>query len=202
MKRYFNAWVGTYQVVFGLLTIPLVFVPILCGRKDGPISPSEFPLYVAHGMQCFLGTSPEPEAGGVASHCRNAPPVFAFHLLLSVIFNMFLMLTLKYGSATLAMVASAVQVAFSVFAFQISFIAGKATRTVRPLDIVALVVLVMGLFVYQYRPEIRDRPSLTATRAVARMVHATPRGAADDFITGQQFVEAETNGLDGAKKQV
>ena len=64
-----------------------------------------------------------------------------------------LLLTFKHVTSTLAVVASALRVALSAFAFSIPWLAGPALQPINADDIVALFILLLGLAIYQWWPE-------------------------------------------------
>ena len=137
-----------------MVTVPFVFVPILCGRDQGPIAPSELGHYLGDGSTCFFGIN---VAG--SSNCGEIPYVFIVFLAFNVLFNILLLMVFKHGSSTLAVVASALRVALSAFGFNIPFLAGAAFQKVDVYQIVSLFVLVLGLVFYQWNKEAVANPS-------------------------------------------
>lgn len=156
MCRYFNAWVGTYQIVLGVLTAPLVFLPIVNGRAQGPVVLSEFPTYLHQASQCFVGINPDlpnPKPGD--GLCGPTLYVFFSFIAVNVTFNLIMMVAFKETTSTAAIVASAARVALSAFGFTIAFLAGPAQKGVTIYDFMALVVLLLGLIMYQWSPEVQ-----------------------------------------------
>jgi hypothetical protein len=145
---YFNAMVNLYQLGFGLLTVPMLFSPALMGASSS-VAPAEFPTYVSDALLCVLG-----RGTSAGQDCGGTPSIMFFYILFNVTFNLCLLLVFRAGSATLAVVASALRVALSALGFQWRFLAGEAYAPLTRYDGAALALLLSGLACYRAQDEV------------------------------------------------
>jgi len=147
---YFNAWVAFFQLIIGAITIPMVFNEVLAGGQ--PISPRELPEYLYSATRCFFGFNSKPN-----DVCDETALTFVFYIVFNMTYNIALLIVFKYGSATLAVVASALRVALSAFGFQVQYIAGPAWRSLNIPDYISVVILIIALVVYKIKNESRSK---------------------------------------------
>uniref|UniRef100_A0A7S3G041 Uncharacterized protein n=1 Tax=Palpitomonas bilix TaxID=652834 RepID=A0A7S3G041_9EUKA len=150
---YVNSWVALFQLLFGILLAPTVFVPILSGASAADtLKPAEFGQYLKESILCFAGISSKP---GDICGCKDGPVYLVFIVFIgfNITFNIAYLLVFKYGSATLAVVAGAVRLALSDFGFSIPFVAGEAYALLQATDVIALVFLLLGVVWYRVLPE-------------------------------------------------
>eukprot|EP00128_Syssomonas_multiformis_P005614 Colp12_sorted_trinity150504_noHs@32929 len=183
---YFNAWIATFQIFIGILTVPLVFSELLSGGE--PIAPAELGTYLQHASKCFFGTGSLP--GDEA--CNETPIVFVIFLVFNIAYNILMLMVFKLGSATLAVVASALRVALSDVGFQWKFLSGPAYKDLTWYDGVALVILIGGLFAYRLRPERSSKaPAVTTTTegavATPHLPRSIPSFSGYAAATGNEF---------------
>eukprot|EP00003_Mantamonas_plastica_P030638 TRINITY_DN7696_c0_g1_i1.p1 TRINITY_DN7696_c0_g1~~TRINITY_DN7696_c0_g1_i1.p1 ORF type:complete len:341 (-),score=108.64 TRINITY_DN7696_c0_g1_i1:665-1687(-) len=143
---YFNAWVALFQLIFGFATFPTVFSDLLSG--GAPIKPSEMGVYLENATKCFFGVNSLP-----GDDCEGTFVIFLFFIAFNMTFNISMLLVFKHGSATLAVVASALRVALSEIEFTICFIAGPVCHALSMYDVISLFVLLAGIVCYKLRPE-------------------------------------------------
>lgn len=146
---YFNAWVALFQLLFGAAACWTVFIPMPAPAESIP--PSSFPSYIEDASLCFLGIDSDarPQA-----HCSYTWMVFAVYIAFNITFNVTMLYVFQQGSAALAVLASALRLALSSLGFHIPFLAGEATeKKFHVVDVIALIILIVGLVVYKIRPE-------------------------------------------------
>lgn len=148
-----NAWISVYQVLWGLLTIPTVFIPWPAppGVDTGRILPSELFTYLGNGWSCFAYG--ENIAPGSPDVCTGVLEIFLLYLFFNLVFNQLMLVVFKNGSSVLAVVASAVRLPLVNVLLMSSFIAGPAQDSITIYAWIALVILIGGLIVYRLKPE-------------------------------------------------
>eukprot|EP00127_Corallochytrium_limacisporum_P003974 Clim_evm23s156 gene=Clim_evmTU23s156 len=165
----FNAWIAVFQLLVGFLTSPLIFIKAFAGGVV--VTPSTFFTYMWNATKCFGGINPTP----LDTHCSETPYVFACFVIFNFTYNIVILYVFKHGSATLAVIASALRVALSDFLFEWAFLAGPATHQLSTADYVSLAVLLVGLIMYRWYPE--DMAVET-------------RKDVDDILAGRQAVQS------------
>lgn len=145
---YLNAWVALFQV-----GVSLIFA-VPCAPVQG-IAISEIPENFVDGAQCYLlGKNSIQNCPSDSDTCTNDDCGPAFRLVttymgFNILYNIFIVLILKFGSAALMFIASAVIIPIANICFTFEFIMGKYATTLRTTDIVGLVVILGGLIIYR-----------------------------------------------------
>jgi hypothetical protein len=109
------------------------------------ISISDIPQNFVDGGKCWmLGENSQPD-----DDCAKSLQYVSTYMLFNVAYNILLVLILKFGSATLMFVASAVVIPLANICFTFKFIMGDYATPLRVTDIVGLVVILLGLGLYR-----------------------------------------------------
>ena len=144
---YLNGWVAVYQA---LLAIPLCFPSAaLINLPNDQIIPN---LYA--GMLCNFGYNTVLEATPNLSvdHCEEGPFYVWVYIAFNLVYNVLIIVILKYGSANILWLSSTVIVPLSNLAFSLPFMPNHQPCT--PIDLVGLVVIMTGLIIYRFLPAI------------------------------------------------
>eukprot|EP01129_Flabellula_baltica_P002059 TRINITY_DN11919_c0_g1_i1.p1 TRINITY_DN11919_c0_g1~~TRINITY_DN11919_c0_g1_i1.p1 ORF type:complete len:385 (-),score=64.50 TRINITY_DN11919_c0_g1_i1:13-1125(-) len=143
---YLNAWVATFQLLLGALTFWMVFINVFSDNAN--IVPSTLGAYLFDATSCFMGFNTRPN-----DLCNEAPVVFMIYMVFNMTYNITLLYVFQKGSATLAVVASALRVALSAFGFQIRAIAGPAFQDLTVWSVISVIILTGAIVVYRIKPE-------------------------------------------------
>ncbi|ETW03085.1 hypothetical protein H310_05512 [Aphanomyces invadans] len=149
---YANAWISTYQILWGALTIWTIQLPAF---SDPPVSWQDFPNYISQAHNCFIGNP--ATFNGKELPCNNGVFVtFMWYILFNCVYNQIMLYVFKEGSSVLFVVSSAVCLPLTDILYMVPFIAGpKASQTFTIYDGFALFVLIMGMLVYHSEKEER-----------------------------------------------
>lgn len=151
---YLNGWVAVYQ-----LLITLVFA-VPCGYANSPpISPLELPTNLWNGAQCYIGIlvyrhvdpHTQPNQGWCASTPDSplgSPISVNIYMLFNILYNVFIILILKYGGSNVLWLAMTLMVPLGNAAFALPFVPGHKAMT--PFDGAGLVVIMAGLIIYRF----------------------------------------------------
>jgi hypothetical protein len=166
-----NAWVATFQTIIGFALLPLTSLP---GFSDVPIQ--EIPQQFWFGAKCFVGINSLDgdlcaerlvwvhvciifEGGSLKQRTNDSLQTLVY-LTINIFYNIFLLMVIKYGSAALLYVASAVVLPATNICSTQGWIMNELyprnkdyTTVLTPFDIVGLVVIILGLGVYRVFPE-------------------------------------------------
>ncbi|CAK4667313.1 hypothetical protein AeMF1_017787 [Aphanomyces euteiches] len=157
---YANAWISTYQILWGILTMWTIQVPAF---SDPPVTWTEFPNYVVQAHNCFLGHG--VQFNGEYIPCNNGVfETFMWYIFFNCVYNQIMLYIFKEGSSVMFVVSSAVCLPLTDVLYMVPFIAGpKASQTFTIYDGFALFVLIVGMVVYYSEKEERvekDQKSL------------------------------------------
>ncbi|KAH9113386.1 hypothetical protein LEN26_011531 [Aphanomyces euteiches] len=143
---YLNGWIAVFQF---LLSIPLAVPAAMIGSP--PVSPKDLPKNLYDGMRCYLGHNtildgPHPD------DCEKATLFVTIYLFFNVGYNLLIILMLKFGSANILWLAMTIMVPLGNVAFTFPFM--PEHQPLKTTDVVGLVVIMTGLFVYRFLQDI------------------------------------------------
>eukprot|EP00762_Andalucia_godoyi_P004066 ANDGO_06385.mRNA.1 Crt homolog 1 len=170
---YLNAWVAVFQVLVQLL------FAVPCAPVQG-IAISQIPENFANGAKCyFTGQNSIKSCDGegsdcVVDDCPKAGPFVTIYMVFNIAYNILLVMILKFGSATLMFVASAVVIPLANICFTFKFIMGEHATQLRITDIAGLIVILIGLGLYR---SVRGGDDEGGDKGTAVMPGLGPAGA-------------------------
>jgi len=140
---YMNGWVAVYQCIISLaLAVPSAYA--------SNITPGQLPQNMVDGAKCYVGISSVSEAHGKIheDHCTMAPLYVNLYIGFNVLYNIFIIMILKYGSSNILWLAMTIMVPLGNFAFAMPFV--PEHKALKPTDIVGLIVIMTGLVIYRF----------------------------------------------------
>lgn len=146
---YMNGWIAVYQSITSVaLAIPSAYA--------SGLTISELPKNLLDGAKCYVGTDSILHATSSvpADQCHSAPLFVTSYLLFNVVYNVLIIMILKYGSSNILWLAMTLMVPFGNLAFALHFVPGHQPLTVW--NDVGLVLIMGGLIVYRFFPQFRS----------------------------------------------
>ncbi|CAM9824553.1 unnamed protein product [Ascophyllum nodosum] len=148
---FLNGWVAIFQFLSGLLfAVPSAYAMGL------PVS--ELPRNSYEGFLCFLGhgsdvgeTMANMMSGPgitIADHCEMAPVYVSLYLFFNVVYNVVLIVILKYGSSNVLFMASTVMVPIGNVAFSLKVVPHH--QDLKLSDTLGLAFILTGLLIYRF----------------------------------------------------
>lgn len=99
-------------------------------------------------MRCLAGYDTLPH-----DSCAEAwLPIFLF-VLFDILFNIFLLLVVKYGSAALMFACNTISLPLGDIMFTMPWMVGAAAMPLNKFDMIGLAVIIVGLIVYRVKAE-------------------------------------------------
>ncbi|CAI5742314.1 unnamed protein product [Hyaloperonospora brassicae] len=145
---YLNGWIAVFQFLF---SIPLTFPAAMVG--DHPVTPRELPENLKDGLMCYLGQNTVTH-GAHEDDCEKATLYVTAYLLFNVVYNLLIILILKFGSANILWLAMTIMVPLGNVAFTFPFM--PEHQPLHAKDIASLVLIMLGLFIYRFLAELLD----------------------------------------------
>ena len=147
---YLNGMISFFQLIFSLfLCWPAGYA------GDPPVHAGQLPQNIVDGGKCLFGMDTidcevdEDDGECYEDNCYLRGPVFVFcYLVFNQLYNLLIILILKYGSANVLWLAMTVMVPLGNVAFTLPFVPENAP--LRVTDIIGLVVIVSGLGIYRF----------------------------------------------------
>jgi uncharacterized membrane protein len=143
---YLNGWVATFQAI---IAIPLLFPSASAiNLPYDQIIPNMY-----GGLRCWFGINTVTEATATleVDDCTMAPLYVNLYLFFNVIYNVLIILILKYGSANILWLSSTVIVPLSNVAFSLPFI--PRHKPIGATDLAGLLFIMSGLIIYRFLPQ-------------------------------------------------
>jgi len=140
-----NSHGSLFQLIFQPLFIPLC---IVLGVTNG-ISLDQ---YIADGMRCFVGITPE---GLAPNTCQYSLITYLIYIVINLTFNILLLLLVKKATSLLSFMALKAILPISVVLFLIPWpIIGPST--ISWAEITSLIVILIGLALYRATTYLKD----------------------------------------------
>lgn len=149
---YLNGWIAVFQFLFSLI----LCVPSSLA-SDPPVPIPNLPQNLWDGLKCYTGVNSNTCTDGsdscVKDNCFPAAPEFVtIYLFFNQLYNLLIILILKYGSANLLFMALTLMVPLGNVAFTLPFVPGNAP--LRITDILGLVIICLGLATYRFASDL------------------------------------------------
>jgi hypothetical protein len=137
---YLNGWVAVYQFI---ASFPL----LIPSAPASNIGVEQVPQNLLDGASCLAGVNTLP-----SDDCAMSPIFVSVYLFFNVIYNVLIILILKYGSSNVLWLSMTVMVPLGNVSFTLPFMPNRTT--LQPEDIVALIVIMLGLITYRFYDKI------------------------------------------------
>jgi hypothetical protein len=152
---YLNGWIAVFQFFFSLvLCVPSSLV------SEPPVPVKDLPANMYAGLKCYVGINTQTCSPGEKDchkdDCNPTAPMFVtLYLFFNQLYNLLIILILKYGSANLLFMALTLMVPLGNIAFTLPGIPQRQTLQVT--DIVGLVIICLGLGCYRFASDIYNK---------------------------------------------
>eukprot|EP01114_Cavostelium_apophysatum_P022796 TRINITY_DN8370_c0_g1_i1.p1 TRINITY_DN8370_c0_g1~~TRINITY_DN8370_c0_g1_i1.p1 ORF type:complete len:414 (-),score=82.02 TRINITY_DN8370_c0_g1_i1:68-1225(-) len=136
---YLNGWVAVFQFLVSLpLAIPAAYASNLTLKT--------LPKNIVDGALCYVGIN-SITTGDQPDHCEMAPVYVNVYLVFNVIYNILIIMILKYGSSNILWLALTLMVPLGYTAFSLHFVPGH--QPLRYTSLIGLVIILGGLVMYR-----------------------------------------------------
>lgn len=152
---YLNGWIAVFQFLMSLiLCIPASLA------TDPPVSVSDLPLNMWQGLKCYAGynsiTCGTDDANCTPDDCHFTGPMFVtVYLIFNQMYNLLIILILKYGSANLLYMVLTLMVPLGNAAFTLPFV--PSHTSLKFTDILGLVIICSGLGCFRFGRDLYTR---------------------------------------------
>lgn len=155
---YLNGWIAVFQFGFSLmLCIPASLT------STPPVPIPDLPSSLWGGMKCYAGINTitcgegESESECVPDDCSRAPLFVNLYLLFNQVYNLLIILIIKYGSANLLFLALTINVPLGNCVFTLNFVPDH--KPLQVTTIIGLVLICLGLVCYRFADTIFQKIS-------------------------------------------
>ena len=159
---WMNSWISLWQFVIGIITIPLLFIPI----KYTYIAPETLGSYIKNGLNCqFAGINYYSN-----DNCSLSFLWLIIYQFISAIANILMFIILRHGSSLIFLVLSTLKTPITGFlgyilmSYNLIYTTDAQKVQIHPTDYVSLILIIAGSVVYNLKPEYNKKRSDLETR--------------------------------------
>jgi len=186
---YLQFWDVFYQSVIGTLLFPInmalpppqqvVFNQIASNLKDGGMCLIGDNLITPENSDCAGPTPYQP-----CDECTNAWLLLIIYMAINVAYNVFILLVIKYGSATILSIAQTIRLPLTNICFSFEFIMGNQKTALKGEIVYGLLVILAGLVCYRVGAQLKRKPEGADGETESRRIipHIGPAGAGGDYL--------------------
>jgi len=148
---YLQFWDVAYQSMIGTLLFPANTVL----PPPATIYWSDIPTSMKNGAICLSGTNviKPPHCGLDPTHpcdaCYHAWLILGIYMTINVIYNVFILLVIKHGSATILSIAQTIRLPLTSIAFSQKWIMGNQTENFSVFSMYGLFIILTGLSAFR-----------------------------------------------------
>jgi hypothetical protein len=151
---YATWWSGNFQILWGILCIPQMWLKLPSQADDTYAPVSETFTYIGYTLSCLLGRVPREGDESCAS--EGLPPIFWFavYLMFNLSFNICILWLTKFLSAMWANIATTLCLDLTNIFSQSSLLMGKGAQMMSLSDWIATVLASVALWTYNLEKEV------------------------------------------------
>jgi len=152
---YLQFWDVFWQSMIGTMLFPINTVL----PPPAKVEFSQIPANMKNGTLCLIGhdlITPLDSACGplnpkhlACDDCHNAWLILGIYMAINVAYNVFILLVIKYGSATILSIAQTIRLPLTNICFSFHFIMGKDAQPFSGFSLYGLLVILSGLVAYR-----------------------------------------------------
>jgi hypothetical protein len=195
---YLNGWVAVFQFLF---SIPLLWPSALA--ENLPMNQIWNNLY--DGMLCLGGvnsviansTQSNDSFNTTPDNCALSPAYVSAYVLFNIVYNILIILILKYGSSNILWLSMTTTVPMANFAFSLDFVPNHTPITLN--NVISLLLIMIGLVVYRLWNSIshwfccqKSEPLLDADFSDGLTEYAEGHGASQDMSSTPESAKSFT----------
>jgi len=184
---YLQFWDVFWQSLIGTLLFPINFVL----PQGARIAPTEIFTDMKNGALCTIGHDVyvPPDCSPVTLNatyacddCTNAWVLLIIYMAINMLYNVFILLVIKHGSATILAIAQTIRLPLASAAFSFKWIMGKDATPFSPYSGAGLAIILVGLIAYRAGSLMKKPTPGDEARAPSRILPRVGPGGAEIYV--------------------
>ena len=147
---WMNAWISVWQVIFGILTIPIIFAPLPSGED---LQLNQVSEYFYNATLCQFSNDDNKNGDS----CQNAIYILMMYQLISTLTNILMFYIIKEESSAVYLVINTVKMPVTAWLGSYQVLVGNQAEKVNVADFFSFVMIIVGIIVYNYHEEKDER---------------------------------------------
>jgi hypothetical protein len=148
---WMNAWITVWQVVFGMLTTPVVFASPPVGEG---ISGSDFGNYFKNATICQFAS----QSSQTSDRCDYSFLYFISYQLVSTLCNIIMFIIIRDESSVVYQIINTLKMPITAWLGASPYLVGDQAQAISPADIFSFIGISLGVIIYNRKPEIQRSP--------------------------------------------
>ncbi len=160
---WMNAWISIWQIVFGIITFPVILAPLPSGDN---VTPSEIGHYLVNATRC--------QFGGVNSqdtdNCQGVFWIFIWYQAVSTLCNILMFLIIREESSVVYQVINTLKMPITAWLGSYPSLVGDQAQNLNPADTFSFVMISVGVIVYNWNQEVTKQKRSSSDELTTRLV--------------------------------
>jgi len=177
---YLQFWDVFYQSVIGTFLFPAnTLLP-----PPANIAWSDIPSAMKNGAICLSGTNVITSNCGTSDHpcdaCDRAWLILLIYMCINVVYNIFILLVIKHGSATILSIAQTIRLPLTSIAFSMQWIMGNQVEPFSKFSLYGLFIILTGLSAFR-AGSLMKRPADGEGQEIVKIIPRLGPGGTEIF---------------------
>jgi len=146
---WLNAWISLWQFLFGLLTFPILFIP-LPEPAGNHIKFNQLGSYFVNATKCqFAGINSNDD-----DDCNISLLYLFIYQIINTIINILMFLIIREGSSVNFIIVNALKSPITAWIGSYDKIVGSHAQKITAADFFSFIIIFLGSIIYNDKPEI------------------------------------------------
>lgn len=144
---WLNTWISVWQILFGILTFPMLFAPLPSGED---LKIEDLGNYFDRASKCqFLG-----ENSNLEDNCNYSLLYLFVYQVISTLTNVLMFNIIRDESSVVFIIINMVKMPVTAFLGSFHELVGDSAENINIYDVFSFIMIGTGIMVYNYRDEI------------------------------------------------
>ena len=161
-----TTWVSLFQITTGMF-----FLPTQSLKALGGIPWSEMGSQFVDGTYCTMGINARP-----GDDCEGAGLILLGYVVINFLYNIFSLLVVKHGSASLSVIAAAVALPLTNMSFSAKWLMGRDYEPFDYVNLLSTLVVLSGFILYSRSDAASDEDPDLWTPRTRKIETSKPKG--------------------------
>lgn len=144
---WMNAWISVWQIMFGILTFPVILAPLPSGDN---VHPSTMGEYLVNATVCQFGSVNAQET----DQCDNALLIFVLYQVVSTLCNILMFMIIRMESSVVYIIINTLKMPITAWLGSYVVLVGDQAQSLNIADLFSFIAIAIGVIIYNWEPEI------------------------------------------------
>jgi hypothetical protein len=147
---WMNGWISVWQIIFGLLTFPVILAPLPSGDN---VHPDTMGDYLVNATICqFQSKSPQ-----ATDNCDDAFLIFFLYQVISTLCNILMFMIIRMESSVVYIIINTLKMPITAWLGSYSSLVGDQAQSLNIADFFSFIGIAIGVVMYNWEEESNTR---------------------------------------------